>query len=55
MEDLHYALDDTYRRLLTTAKTDWQRLFGGQDSSDSCVSVQIRARLNGKTRRRIAH
>src|SRR3954468_24160806 len=53
-EGLHHALDHTYLRLLETAKTDWQRLFGGHDQSDSCVSVHIRARTNGKVRRRSA-
>jgi hypothetical protein len=41
IESLHKALDQTYRHLLETAKTDWQRLFAGSDPGDDSVSVRI--------------
>jgi hypothetical protein len=41
IEALHKALDQSYRHILETAKTDWQRLFGGSDPRDACVTVRI--------------
>ena len=41
IEGLQRALDRKYRDLLKTARTDWERLFGGKDPSDACVSVRI--------------
>ncbi|MFL6515406.1 MAG: hypothetical protein ACJ8M1_10325 [Chthoniobacterales bacterium] len=45
IESLQRALDHGYRGLLDRAKADWQRLFGGYDPSDSCVSVRISDRI----------
>jgi hypothetical protein len=41
IEALHKALDETYRQLLESAKSDWQRLFAGLDPSDASVTVRI--------------
>ncbi|HXP36005.1 MAG TPA: hypothetical protein VN827_10715 [Chthoniobacterales bacterium] len=40
---LRHALDFRYRRLCEAARADWQRLFGGKDPADSCVSVRVAA------------
>ena len=34
IEMLQHALDNTYRRLVETAKADWQRLFAEPDPAD---------------------
>src|SRR5712691_1099611 len=41
IEGLRHALDRNYRRLLKTARADWERLFAGKDPSDACVSVRV--------------
>ena len=41
IEGLRHALDRNYRRLLQTARADWERLFAGKDPSDACVSVRV--------------
>ena len=41
IEGLRYALDRNYRRVLATARADWERLFAGKDPSDACVSVRV--------------
>src|SRR4051812_36186032 len=40
-KSLQQALDQTYRRIREAAKTDWNRLFAGQDPSDEAVTVHI--------------
>jgi hypothetical protein len=40
IEGLRHALDRNCRRLLKTARADWERLFSGKDPSDACVSVR---------------
>ncbi len=42
-EGLRHALDKNFRRLLESAKKDWERLFAGKDPSDACVNVRITA------------
>ena len=41
IEGLRHALDRNYRRVLQTARADWERLFAGKDPSDACVSVRV--------------
>ena len=41
IEGFRHALDRNYRRLLATARADWERLFAGKDPSDACVSVRV--------------
>ena len=41
IEALQKGLDQTYRRLVETAKADWQLLFAGPDPDDACVRVRI--------------
>ena len=41
VEGLRHALDKNFRRLLESAKKDWERLFADKDPSDACVSVRI--------------
>lgn len=38
---LRHALDLQYRRLCDAARSDWERLFGGKDPSDACVTVRV--------------
>ncbi len=38
---LRQALDSHYRRMCEAARSDWERLFGGKDPADKCVSVRI--------------
>jgi hypothetical protein len=38
---LRQALDSHYRRMCEAARSDWERLFGGKDPADSCVSVRV--------------
>ena len=40
---LRHALDTQYRRLIQTARADWERLFGS-DPSDACVTVRVSAK-----------
>ena len=40
IEGLRHALDRNYRRLLATARADWERFFAGKDPSDACVSIR---------------
>ena len=40
---LERALDVNYRRLINAAKSEWEERFAGQDPSDACVGVHIRA------------
>ena len=37
---LRQALDSSYRRLLETARADWEHLFG-KDPADACVTVRV--------------
>jgi hypothetical protein len=41
IEGLRHVLDRNYRRLLETARADWERFFAGKDPSDACVSVRV--------------
>ena len=41
IEGFRHALDRNYRRLLKTARADWERLFAGKDPSDACASVRV--------------
>jgi hypothetical protein len=42
VEGLRHALDKNFRRLLESARKDWERLFAGkEDPSDACVSVRV--------------
>jgi hypothetical protein len=38
---LRHALDVSYERALSAAKTQWEQNFEGNDPSDACVSVRI--------------
>ena len=38
---LRHALDMNYARVLSSARTQWERNFEGKDPSDACVSVRI--------------
>ena len=38
---LRQALDSQYRRMCEAARSDWERLFGGKDQADACVSVRV--------------
>lgn len=37
------AIDQSFRRVLETARAVWERKFAGQEASDACVSVRIAA------------
>ena len=50
VEGLRRALDKNFRRLLDSAKKDWERLFNGKDPSDACVSVRISKAPEDKAR-----
>jgi hypothetical protein len=39
---LRHALDVTYRRIVETARADWERLIGS-DPADACVTVRVSA------------
>jgi len=41
IDALQKALDQTYRRLIETARTDWKLLFAGREPADGSVSVRI--------------
>lgn len=41
LEGLQQSLDKRFRRLIETARTDWERLFAGKHPGDACVSVNI--------------
>ena len=41
IEGFRHALDQNYRRLLQTARADWERLFADKDPSDACVSIRV--------------
>lgn len=41
IDALQNALDEAYRRLVETAKADWNRLFAGQDPGDDSVTVRV--------------
>ena len=49
VEGLRRALDKNFRRLLDSAKKDWERLFAGKDPSDACVSVRITSGENKRS------
>jgi len=40
--DLRHALDLQYRRIVQSARADWERCFGS-DPSDACVTVRVTA------------
>jgi len=46
---LRHALDLRYRRLCQAARTDWERLIGG-DESDACVTVRVQTSPLGRAR-----
>ena len=41
VEGLKRAIDNSSRRLLESAREEWERRFGGKDPRDACVSVRI--------------
>ena len=41
VEGLRHALNKNFRRVLESARKDWERLFAGKDPSDACVSVHV--------------
>ena len=41
IEALHKALNQTYQQFLETARTDWERLFEGQDPGDNSTRVRV--------------
>jgi hypothetical protein len=43
LEGFQRALDRQYRRFVESARADWERLSGGKDPSDACVSIHISA------------
>jgi hypothetical protein len=40
VEELQRVIDRNFRRLLETARNNWERNFAGKDPSDACVSVR---------------
>ncbi len=38
---LESSLDQSFRRVIETARAVWERKFAGQDPSGACVSVRI--------------
>jgi hypothetical protein len=42
-------LDKNFRRLLESARKDWERLFAGKDPSDACVNVRVSTAPEEKT------
>jgi len=47
---LRQALDLRYRQICDGAGADWERLFGGKDPADACVSVRVSAALSNAIR-----
>jgi hypothetical protein len=47
---LRKALDIRYRAICQAALADWERLFGGKDPADACVTVRVAAVESGATR-----
>ena len=41
VEGLQRAIDNSSRRLLESARDEWERRFAGKDLRDACVSVRI--------------
>jgi hypothetical protein len=41
LERLKRAIEISYRRLIESARENWERRFAGQDPADGCVSVRI--------------
>jgi len=41
IEGLQCAIDQNYRRLLESAKAQWERNFAGNDPSDACVRIRV--------------
>jgi hypothetical protein len=41
VEGLKRAIDNSSRRLLESARVEWERRFAARDPSDACVSVRI--------------
>src|SRR5947209_406875 len=41
---LRHAVDSRHRRFVQLARADWERLFGGKDPADACVSVRVAAK-----------
>ena len=41
IEALQHVIDRNCRRLLKAARDDWERLFGGKEPADECVSVHV--------------
>ena len=47
---LRHALDSKYRQICELARRDWERLFGGKDPADVCVSVRVKVIPSNATR-----
>jgi hypothetical protein len=45
LERLKRAIDDRYRRLIESAKEEWERTFAGHDPSDACVNVRVNSKI----------
>jgi hypothetical protein len=43
VEALKRAIDNSSRRLLESAREEWERRFAARDPSDACVSVCIKS------------
>jgi hypothetical protein len=41
VEEVHRAVDNKFRRLVTQARGQWEQTFAKEDPSDACVSVKI--------------
>jgi hypothetical protein len=47
VEGLKRAIDNSSRRLLESAREEWERRFAAGDPSDACVSVRIKSTAAG--------
>jgi hypothetical protein len=41
IDGLQHAIDQNYRRLLESAKAQWERNFAGNDPSDACARIRV--------------
>jgi hypothetical protein len=41
IEELQRAIDYSYRRLIESARREWERNFAGNDPSDACVRIRV--------------
>jgi hypothetical protein len=53
IDRLQRATDRSYRRLFSAVRADWERLFGGTEPSDGCVSVRIHSAANTTEKRAV--